>query len=226
MDTSISVIIPVYNGEAYLREAIDSVLNQTYRPSEILIIDDGSTDNSASIAQSYPSICYIYQINQGVSAARNVGIQAAQGKFIAFLDADDMWTPNKLEVQLSYLLKHPHIGYTFTKQRILLEPGREAPAWFREDLLLEDHPGFVPSTLVARKKIFEQVGYFNSKYRRGEDTEWLTRARNAGISMAVIPETLLLRRMHDHNLSLGKAVNYSQLLGILKGSIDRKRIER
>ena len=226
MDTSISVIIPVYNGEAYLREAIDSVLNQTYRPSEILIIDDGSTDNSASIAQSYPSICYIYQINQGVSAARNVGIQAAQGKFIAFLDADDMWTPNKLEVQLSYLLKHPHIGYTFTKQRILLEPGREVPAWFREDLLLEDHPGFVPSTLVVRKKIFEQVGYFNSKYRRGEDTEWLTRARNAGISMAVIPETLLLRRMHDHNLSLGKAVNYSQLLGILKGSIDRKRIER
>ena len=97
----VSVIIPVYNREKFLAEAIDSVLAQTYRPIEIIVIDDGSTDKSGEIARSYAETKYIYQDNQGVSVARNIGVDAAQGEFLAFLDSDDMWLHNKLETQIN-----------------------------------------------------------------------------------------------------------------------------
>ena len=95
----VSVIVPVYNGEHYLSFAIHSILRQDYHPSEVIVVDDGSTDNSANIARSFKEVRYIHQSNQGVAMARNVGIAAARGEFIAFLDADDLWTPNKLSIQ-------------------------------------------------------------------------------------------------------------------------------
>ena len=97
MSQSVTVIIPCYNGAAYLREAIDSALDQTHPPLEVIVIDDGSTDDSAAIAESYgPPVCVIRQENQGESVARNRGIDEAKGDWVAFLDADDLWKPTKL----------------------------------------------------------------------------------------------------------------------------------
>ena len=96
----VSVIIPVYNGENYLSQAIDSVIDQTYSPIELIIVDDGSTDKSKEIASSYSQVNYVYQENQGVAIARNTGIFKSQGEYIAFLDQDDIWTANKLKLQV------------------------------------------------------------------------------------------------------------------------------
>ena len=121
----VSVIIPVHNGGRYLRAALESVFAQTYRPFEVIVVDDGSTDDSGVIAQSFHDVRYIHQANQGVAAARNNGIEAARGEFFAFLDQDDLWTPEKLKLQIAYLLSHPDLGYTLTQQQFFLEPGAD-----------------------------------------------------------------------------------------------------
>ena len=219
----VSVVIPVYNGSQYLAEAIESVLSQTYQPTELIIVDDGSTDNSAIIAQSYKQVHYIYQPNQGVSVARNTGLLAAQGGFIAFLDADDQWPAEKLNLQVEYLLNHPQVGFTITYQKITLEPGAAVPPLFKKDLLYKEHPAYVPSALMAQKTIFEQIGGFDPTYiNAGEDIEWFSRAKDAGIPMAILPQTLLYRRMHNANISLQRRPDFSQLLKTLKKSIDRQ----
>lgn len=223
----VSVIIPVYNGERYLAEAIDSSLAQTYQPMEIIVVDDGSTDKSANIAKSFKDVRYYQQTNQGVSVARNVGLASVRGGFIAFLDADDIWTPNKLDTQINYLLKHPHVGYTITNQKIIMEHGTSVPTFFNKELLQKDHPGFVPSSLVARKVVFEQIGGFDATYvNEGEDIEWFARAKDAGIPMVIHKETLLHRRMHKSNISLHRRMNYPQLLRTLKKTIDRQTNQR
>src|SRR4026207_773633 len=119
----VSVIVPVYNGRRYLRAALESVFAQTYRPIEVIVVDDGSVDDSGTIAQSFPEVRYMHQTNQGVAAARNNGIDAAQGEFFALLDQDDLWATDKLKVQVDYFLNHPDVGYTLTQQKFFLEPG-------------------------------------------------------------------------------------------------------
>ena len=112
----ISVIIPAYNHAKYLSEAIQSVLNQTYQNFEILIVDDGSTDNTRQVVQNYTDqrIKYIYQENRGLAASRNAGLRVTQGEYVAFLDADDIFLPHKLEVQLDWFEAHPSCGMVFS----------------------------------------------------------------------------------------------------------------
>lgn len=219
----ISVIIPVYNGERYLAEAIESVLVQTYRPIEIIVVDDGSTDNSAGIAQSHKEINYIYQSNQGVSVARNAGIASAQGEFIAFLDADDRWTPDKLSVQMNYLLNHPEIQYAIARVKFFLEPGHPIPPGLRKELLENDHVGRIPSTLVVRKSLFDVIGKFKPDLTTAEDVDWFTRANDKNVPMVIVSKTLLYKRIHNTNLSLNALVNNQNLLKALRHSIDRRR---
>jgi glycosyltransferase involved in cell wall biosynthesis len=103
----VSVIVPVYNGERYLSAALESIFAQDYHPFEVIVVDDGSGDSSAAIAKSFKSVQYIYQTNQGIANAWNLGIDASKGELIAFLDCDDLWTPNKLRLQVDYLVNHP-----------------------------------------------------------------------------------------------------------------------
>src|ERR1044072_212389 len=113
---SVSVVIPTYNSGPYLLEAIDSLLAQTLLPSEIIVVDDGSSDDTPARLKDYRGrIRYIYQENMGVSAARNRGIEAANGDFIAFLDADDIWHPRKLEFQMETFARIPALGLVGTK---------------------------------------------------------------------------------------------------------------
>ncbi|BAQ60054.1 glycosyltransferase [Geminocystis sp. NIES-3708] len=219
----VSVIIPVYNGEKYLGEAIESVFQQIYNPIELIIVDDGSTDNSRNIAKSYPQILYIYQDNQGVSVARNTGIAMAKGEFIAFLDADDIWMNNKLEIQIEYFLKNPHIGYSVTKQRFFLESGITIPSFFNQKFLSIDHTGYLASTLVVKREVFEKIGKFNTKYIcGGEATEWFFRAKDFDVLMIAIPKTLLLKRMHSDNES-NKDPDRIEIFKIIKASLERNR---
>jgi glycosyltransferase involved in cell wall biosynthesis len=222
----VSVIIPVYNGARFLRAALESVFAQTYRPLEVVVVDDGSIDDSADIAQSFPDVRYMHQTNQGVAAARNHAIEAARGEFFAFLDQDDLWTPEKLKLQVDYLRNHPEVGYTLTQQQFFLEPGTSLPAWFRKDLLASVHTGWVLGTLLVRRNVFEQVGNFAAGYSAANDSDWFFRAKAAEIPMAVVPELLLLKRIHESNDSGRAKEILSELLKVVKVSLDRQRAAR
>jgi glycosyltransferase involved in cell wall biosynthesis len=218
----VSVIIPVYNYEKYLASAIESVLNQSYQPLELIVVDDGSTDKSAAIAQSYKEVHYISQTNQGVAAARNTGIAAACGMFMAFLDADDTWPERKLQIQVGYLREHPSVMFTIAKINNVPEPGLNIQPQALQSILKSDQIGM--ATMVARKNVFDKIGSFDSRYQVGEDLEWLTRAKDEGILMVILPEVLLHRRIHNSNMSIKQpqACNKARLQ-IIKESIARQR---
>lgn len=219
----VSVIIPVYNCAKYLAEALDSVFAQTYRPLEVIVVDDGSTDGSSDIVRNYPEVQYFYQSNQGVSVARNVALAAAKGEFIAFLDGDDTWKPNKLSIQIEYMLEHFDVGITATHAFNFLESGTHPPNWFKPDKHLGNTDGIIPSTWVVRKNVFREIGGFSPDYRASEDIEWLCRARDSQVLIATLPEVMVMRRLHGSNLSWKTvSTTSSRLLKILKASIARK----
>lgn len=218
----VSVIVPVFNGEPYLDLALQSIFQQEYHPFEVILVDDGSEDGTAEIARSYEGIRYIYQTNQGQGPAMNAGIKAARGEFIAFLDADDLWTPNKLSVQMDYLAEHPDVGYVIARMQNFLEPGIELPRRITKDLLLTETVGLCVGTLVARKDVFEHVGNFDASYGHAKDVDWFVRAKEAGMRMAILPQILLHRRLHSCNRSYRTEARISDLLRVVKSSIDRK----
>jgi glycosyltransferase involved in cell wall biosynthesis len=222
----VSVLIPVYNGEKYLGKAIESVLAQTYRPHEIIVVDDGSVDGSAEIARAYKEVHYIYQNNQGKAAALNAGIEASRGEFVAFLDADDLWAPEKLSLQIGYLLEHPEVGYVTAHMRNFLEPGAELPSPLTKDFMPTDYAALTTGLVVVRKSLFEKVGRFGTGYVFAEDVDWFVRAKEAGIVMATLPETLLFRRLHGSNQSYHAQERLSYFLRAVRSSIERKRMSK
>lgn len=219
----VSAIIPVFNGERFLADTIRSVLSQTYRPIEIIVVDDGSTDGTAGIAMSFKEVRYVRQNNQGHGMAKNNGIAAARGELIAFLDADDLWTPDKLSVQAGHMMTNSEIGYTIARMRVFLDPGIEWPAWLNRPHYMSDPPGYVPGTLVARRAVFERIGVFNTSYRHGNDSDWFFRAKDAGIPMAIMPEILLHKRIHSSNLSHEVPLMTTELLRTVRASILRQK---
>lgn len=219
----VSVIVPAYNGERYIASALQSVFEQDYHSLEVIVVDDGSSDGSAAIVRSFPEVTYIHQCNQGVAGARNTGIAAAGGEFIALLDQDDLWLPSKLTRQIGYLLGHPELGYVICKLEFFLEPGVGRPSWLKEKLLSDDHTGYFPSALVARKTTFEQIGCFDPKYKAASDSDWFFRANDQGIRMEILPEVLLRRRVHDANHSYQTRLTTLELLRIAKKAVDNRR---
>lgn len=222
MNPLVSVIIPVYNGDCYLAEAIDSVLAQTYQSIELIVVDDGSTDRTAAIAQSYRNVRYIFQANQGNGIAKNTGILAANGEFIAFLDADDLWQSHKLSAQVNHLLNYPDIDYVLCQMHTFLGAGIDWPNWVKKDQIESDVPAYIPSALTIRKRAIEKIGNFNPTYKYSNDADWFFRAQDAGILNFVIPQVLLSRRIHDTNLSHQTQSMNSELLQIVKSSVSRK----
>jgi glycosyltransferase involved in cell wall biosynthesis len=222
----VSVIIPVYNGERYLAEAIGSVLAQTYSPFELIVIDDGSSDNSSGIARSFKNVSYYHQLNQGVAAARNAGISFSHGGFIAFLDQDDIWMHDKLSVQMDYLLHHPEAGGALSKQLLFLEPGTDPPGWLKSDLLQNEQTGYFPSSLIVRRDVFTMIGVFDSAYIHTSDVDWIARAKDAGIILYMLPHVLFHRRIHGANASSEVQIVHPELLKALKKSIERQRIQK
>lgn len=213
MDPLVSVVIPVFNGETFLREAVESVLAQKYSPVEIIIVDDGSTDGTEAVARSLSeAVRYLRQSNQGPAAARNRGIELAQGSLIAFADADDLWPEGKLELQLPYLLRDPAIEIVLGRiQQVRLEEFAEPT--FSVNL----------GSTIIRKSVFERVGLFDESMRYSEDVDWFMRAREAGAAIVTIDDVTLLYRQHEQNMTRGKSTSELNVLKALKRSLDRRR---
>ena len=219
----VSAILPAYNRERYLGAALESILGQDYRPLEVILVDDGSTDGTARVARSYPGVRYLYQPNQGAAAARNAGVAASRGEFLSFLDSDDVWTPRKLSLQVDFLLKHPEIGYCLARMQNFPEPGCPLPPRVQPEEAGAPEVGALPSTLIVRREIFDRIGGFDPRYPVGEDIDWFFRAKDSGIPFAILPEVLLRRRLHDTNLTGRKGLGPSPVTKIVKTSLDRRR---
>lgn len=202
----ISCIVPVFNGERFLAQALDSIFEQTYRPIEVIVIDDGSTDRSGEIVVEYGErIKYQWQDNAGPAAARNRGIELADGEFIAFLDSDDLWHRKKLERQMARFVERPELGLSLTYKRNFWEQERrdeEERLKRKQHAFVEEHPGYGCPMHLVRKSVFDRVGGFDESLRIGEDSDWLTRTREHGIVCEMLPEVMVFRRMHAANLSL------------------------
>jgi glycosyltransferase involved in cell wall biosynthesis len=219
----VSVVVPVYNGERFLGEALDSVLAQDYEPLELIVVDDGSTDASATVAESH-GVRVLKQNNRGVAAARNAALQASAGELIAFLDQDDLWLPEKLETQVSFLLEHAEVGLVYSHAELLVEQGARLPGWLHgyTDRAM---PGYLPSTLLSRRAVFEAVGPFDSSYTVGSDSDWLLRVKDAGFGHRMLPDVLVRYRIHGANNIYQQPLVLREIARMFHESAVRQRSE-
>jgi len=204
----ISVIIPTYNRYTLLKRALRSVFSQIYQPREVIVVDDGSTDNTQRIIEEFPNIRYFYQKNSGVSAARNKGIAEAHCKWIAFLDADDEWKPDKLQKQVYYHKKFQDTFMSYTDE-IWIRNHKEVkiPKKFYKigkDAFLEniEYCNIAPSSVLLHKKILDTVGCFDESFEVCEDYDlWLRVACYYHIGL--IDEKLIIKHAgEDEQLSM------------------------
>jgi glycosyltransferase involved in cell wall biosynthesis len=220
----VSIIIPVYNGQAYLRETIECVLNQTYAPTEIIIVDDGSTDNSSGIVKKIRApVKYIYQANSGTAAARNSGVKSASGSYFAFLDQDDLWIKDKLMLQVSVLENEPGTDIVFGHVKQFHSP--DTDEHFRQTKLCPPSlmPGYLPSAMLISRDVFFRVGLFESAWQIGEWADWYVRATELNLNIKMLPELVTLRRIHNDNKGIILRQSRNEYLHILKASLDRRR---
>ncbi len=216
----VSVIIPTYNRAGYIAEAIESVLAQEYASIEIIVVDDGSTDNTRQVVAVFPEVRYVYQENRGQAAARNRAIAMAEGEWLAFVDSDDLWTPGRLPMQVRYLLEHPEIMMVFGGVE---QFSSEAHRLLHEKSLKMAVRGMTLGTLLIRKSDFLRVGDFCTDLRVGEFVEWFTRATDRGYRYYQFSDIFLRRRLHDRNLGLQKQEGANAFASILKASLERRR---
>lgn len=216
----ISVIIPTYNRANFLHEAIESINNQNYSNLEIIIVDDGSTDNTKKIVKNLGSnLKYIYQKNKGPAAARNTGLKVAKGEIIGFLDSDDLWPVNKLNYQLKELLN--------SDMEIIIGGVKH--------LMLKDskNPKFVEHSVTYNRRslgsalfkisAFKKVGFLDENLILWEDLDWFLRAHEFGIKILWQKKITLLIRVHRENMSRDVNRGNKFLSKVLRNSIKRKR---
>lgn len=246
----ISAILPVYNGAAFVAAAIASVLGQTYAPLELIVVDDGSTDESAAIVQGFgDKLTCIHQLNRGPAAVRNAGLQIAHGAIIAFLDADDLWPAGKLACQQERLAADGTLdvvlGHTqFMHQASCLDvtkndensrfasPLASRPPQFSEQeevgtgetvtLINEPVPQYFLGSALFRRSVFATVGGFDETLRYCDDWDWFLRGQELGVAMQMFQEVALCYRRHQNNLTRSPD-SRRELLTLLRKALARRR---
>jgi glycosyltransferase involved in cell wall biosynthesis len=223
---TISCIVPVFNGERYLAQALDSVLGQTRPPDEIVIVDDGSTDGSAGVVRGYGDrVRYVRQDNRGAAAARNRGVELSGGEFLTFIDQDDLWRPQKLELQVASFAADPGLDICISHVELLWDPARA-----EERAALGDHrrarrvPGYTTPAMLARRAAFARIGPLDTRLVQADATDWFLRGIDAGLSIRLMPQALLIHRMHDGNLSRRREPGKREFVRLVKATLDRRRL--
>lgn len=213
----ISVIIPVYNGERYVAEAIQSVLDQDYQPIEIIVLNDGSTDGTSAVVDQFGGqVRQCYQANHGLGDARNKGVEASHGNYVAFLDADDLWTPQKLSLQMEAMTANRDVDICFGDVAQFVSP--ELQEEKTRDLHANKKPqrGHHPGTMLLHRRTFDQVGPFRNDRQFGEFIDWYARATELSLEVYSIPHLVMKRRLHDSNMGIQKRdarQDYARVLG-------------
>jgi len=219
----LTVVIPIYNAAHFLSEAVGSIRRQDYEPVEIIVVDDGSTDNCAEVAAELGSnVCYARQENAGPAAAKNHGLSLASGEFISFLDADDLWPPHKLSIQMARLLAEPELDFVLGRTQYHVLPGGKIP-----DSSFEGPENVLAHAVMAsgvyRRRVFDRIGVFEESFRFGEDTDWFMRALEDNVEMRILRPTTLLYRLHGKNMTQDRKAMSHQLIVVLQRSMERRR---
>jgi glycosyltransferase involved in cell wall biosynthesis len=212
----VSVVVPVHNGERFLADALRSIREQAYADLEVLVVDDGSTDGTAALLDSLgPDIRALHRPQGGPAAARNDGLRAARGAYVAFLDADDLWPTGRLHKQVHYLEEHPRAEVVLG--RVLAVDERGAP--LAGAGVVDVHLGCA----VFRRSAFDRVGLFDESLRFSEDHDWFFRARELGLGVHVLDRVTLHYRVHAGGMTRQPEARDYQLPRVLKRSLDRRR---
>jgi len=230
----VSVIVPAFNEEDFLGEAIESVLAQTYGNFETIVVDDGSSDATAEIAAGYDGVKLVSQENRGLPCARNAGVKASSGELLAFLDSDDEMLPDRLKIQVGNLLAGPAVGCVVGSQELLVEEGSELPFWApgtespmfstRGVFEISDTPDLYPVTVLLSRALFDEIGGFDeTMLKGGEDADLVMRLNEAGVEMTLLKDKLIRRRIHGRNMTQDDARSKTAVFEIFKRRIDRHR---
>lgn len=223
MTPLVSCVIPVFNGARFVGEAIASALAQSHQPVEVIVVDDGSTDGTAAVVREFGlSAHYIHQANAGPPAARNAGMLVARGEFIAFLDADDRWHPEKLARQLAFFRARPEMGCCLTLVRL-----------FWDDVLCAEEVAYrekgrvevrtqQQSSMLIRRSVFDAVGLFDPELPHAALVEWFERAQAWGMIVGTLSEVVVERRMHAANFSRSQN-SREEILRLVKRRLDQQR---
>ena len=222
----VSCIIPCFNGARYLDDAIDSVFAQTHRPLEVIVVDDGSTDESGAVVRRRgDAVRYHRHDNRGPGGACNTGVALAIGEYITFLEQDDVWLPDKTRRQLDELATNPELGYCVghVQNFWVAECAAEA-ARYRDHPVMRPVPGCVVQTLMVRRDVVRRVGGFDEGLRFAFATDWFLRAAEYGVTGMLLADVVTRRRLHANNFSRrNRAASRDQFLHVVKGALDRRR---
>ena len=217
----VSVIIPVYNGERYLAEAVQSVLDQDYDDIEVVVVDDGSTDRSSEIALQFEGIRLIRQHNGGNAVAHNTGISNARGELVAFLDADDLWEAGTLAKRVAMFDDDPNLEMTHGLMVEFVSPGLSSDISIAGRPIGKPVPGRLCGASMVRRTALDRVGPIDPELRFGAWIDWLMRADEFGLETKSFEEIVLHRRIHGDNLTIRES--RSDYVKLLKRALDRRR---
>jgi glycosyltransferase involved in cell wall biosynthesis len=219
----VSVVVPMHDGERYVAECLDSILGQTVPPAEVIVVDDGSTDGSATVVEAYGrGVRLVRQANAGPGAARNTGIALATQPLLAFLDHDDLWVADKLERQLAALGGRPDLSGVFGHMVEFVSPDVVPEAACRLVPALEPQPATLVSCLLIHAAEFRRVGELETA-SRADFVDWYLRALDAGLKFDVLGDLLVRRRLHGRNYTLRNGDVKRDYLRHIKASLDRRR---
>jgi glycosyltransferase involved in cell wall biosynthesis len=223
-EPTVTAAIPVRDGEAYLAEAIESVLAQSRPCDQVIVVDNGSSDRSAEIARGFaPTVEVVHEPRPGIGTARNAALRAARGELVAFLDADDLWEPEKTALQLAALEAEPRLQLVFGHVRQFVSPDlSEADA---EALRppAASQPGLYISAMLARRTAIDTIGPWAEDVQVSDGLAFLLRAKELSLEQAMLPETVTLRRLHGANHSIHNRDQRTEFARHLKRSLDRRR---
>jgi glycosyltransferase involved in cell wall biosynthesis len=217
----VSLVMPAYNAERFIGEALESALSQTYEPVEVIVVDDGSNDRTAEIATTH-GVRLIRQEHRGEAAARNAGLANMRGEYWTVFDADDVMPPERLERQVSHLEQHPELGMVLGLTQAFVTPGEPRPSHWNPEWDNGPFPACT-GTMLARHEVAALVGPYDEQRRMSPDFEWMTRAMELGVAAGESDAVMLHYRIHPGNATADRAAVASAMLGVLRESLTRRR---
>ncbi len=224
MKKTIAVVIPAYNAEKFIKDALNSVKQQSYAPSQVIVVNDGSTDKTQEILDTIEGITVVNKENTGIGDSLNAGIAHAYSELISFLDADDVWVKDKLMLQMKEFEKISYSGIVFGQIEQSFHEEIEDELKSRLENPRQFLPGVHRSTMLINRVSFNKVGPFSTDFISEEFLEWYIRAKEQNLDVRIIDQVVAKRRIHGKNITLGSERKMANKFpSILKQALDRRR---